>query len=76
MDSSNPVINAAGDNKEIGLRPPERFKDMHDFIDTKRYGWLVSKTVSCYESVGVIMRVSLLVDMRFDWVFSMFWRTF
>ena len=44
MDSSNPVINAAGDNKEIGLRPPERFKDMHDFIDTKRYGWLVSKT--------------------------------
>lgn len=32
----HPTIIAAGDNEELGRRPPDAFQDIHDFIDNKR----------------------------------------
>lgn len=36
-DPDSPVMKEAGDNKELGDRPPEHFQYMTDFMDKKQY---------------------------------------
>lgn len=35
-DDKHPTIEAAGDNEELGPKPPPAFREIHDFVDDKR----------------------------------------